>query len=128
MNQNTGGANPFDPFSAWRQFQDSQMETWSKAMIEAVNSEAYAEATGRMLDAYLSISAPFRQVMEGTMTQTLTQLNMPTREDVTSLAQRLTNIEMRLDDLDARFDDLMARLPATPPASAPESGAPNEQS
>ena len=36
------------------------------------------------------------------MTQTLANLNLPSRDDVTRLAERLTNIEMRLDDLDAQ--------------------------
>jgi len=30
---------------------------------------------------------------------------MPTRTDITSLAERLTHIEMRLDDLEARLDE-----------------------
>ena len=44
-------------------------------------------------------------MLEGTMTQVLTQLNMPTRTDVTSVAERLTHIEMRLDDLEAKLDE-----------------------
>jgi len=40
------------------------------------------------------------------MTRTLALLNMPTRSDVSSLAERLTNIELRLDDLDARLDEI----------------------
>jgi polyhydroxyalkanoate synthesis regulator phasin len=47
---------------------------------------------------------PFRRLLETAMTQVLTQLNMPTRSDITSLAERLTNIEMRLDDLDTKLD------------------------
>ena len=39
-----------------------------------------------------------------TVTQVLTSLNMPTRTDITSLAERLTNIEKRLDDLDAKLE------------------------
>jgi polyhydroxyalkanoate synthesis regulator phasin len=61
---------------------------------------------GTMLDSYLTVSAPFREALQKTMTQVLTQLNMPTRSDVTSLAERLTNIELRLDDLDAKIDAL----------------------
>jgi hypothetical protein len=38
------------------------------------------------------------------MTQVLTNANMPTRADVTGLAERLTNIEVRLDDLEAKLD------------------------
>jgi len=83
---------------------DTYMDAWSKAVIQTVNSDAYAQAVGTLLDSYLTVSAPFREVIEKTMTQVLTQLNMPTRGDVTNLAERLTNIEMRLDDLDAKLD------------------------
>src|SRR5690242_15809169 len=100
----TEPTNPFDPFGAWAGMRDSYMDAWSKSMLEMVNSPAYAEATGRVLDSYLTMSAPFRKALETAMTQVLTQLNMPTRSDVTSLAERLTNIEMRLDDLDAKID------------------------
>ena len=85
------------------------MDAWSKMMIQLVNTEAYAQATGAMLDAWLTTSAPFRKAIEATMTQVLTQLNMPTRSDVTSLAERLTNIEMRLDDLEAKLDESQRR-------------------
>ena len=71
----------------------------------------YAQASGAMLDAWLTSSAPFRKAIESTMTQVLTQLNMPTRSDVTNLAERLTHIEMRLDDLEAKLDE---RQPAPP--------------
>jgi hypothetical protein len=106
MSQNPGDVNPMDPFGAWRTMRDTYMDAWSKMMIDMVNSEAYAEASGRLLDTYLSMSTPFRQAIETAMTQVLTQFNMPTRSDVTSLAERLTNIEFRLDDLDARLDAL----------------------
>jgi hypothetical protein len=104
------GVNPFDPWgssmAAWKGMRDSSMEAWSKAMIDFVNSEAYSQATAQALDTYLTVSQPFQKVVETTMTRVLTQLNMPTRGDVISLAQRLTNIELRIDDLDARFDEL----------------------
>jgi len=85
---------------------DANLDAWSKMMIQLVNSEAYSQATGTVLDAWLTTSAPFRKAMETTMTQVLTQLNMPTRTDITSLAERLTNLEMRLDDLDAKLNEI----------------------
>lgn len=106
MSQNIDNTNPFDPTGMWRGLRDANLDAWSKMMIQIVNSEAYAQATGTMLDAWLTSSAPFRKAMETTMTQVLTQLNMPTRTDVTSLAERLTNIEMRLDDLDAKLSEM----------------------
>ncbi len=106
MSQQPDKSNPFDPFDAMRSLRDANMDAWSKAMQQFVNTDAYAQATGAMLDAYLTSSAPFRKLIEQTMTQVLTQFNMPTRTDVTSLAERLSNIEMRLDDLDAQLDTL----------------------
>ena len=97
--------DPFDPTGMLKQMRDSNMETWSKVMTEFVNTEAYAESTGAMLDAWLTTSGPFRKAMESSMGQAMAQMNMPTRDDITHLAERLTNIEMRLDDLDARLDE-----------------------
>lgn len=106
MSDRSAQLNPFDPFNTWQTMRDTYMDAWSKALIDTVNSDAYAQATGALLDSYLTASRPFQQLLERTMTQVLTQLNMPLRSDVTSLAERLTHIEMRLDDLDAKIDAL----------------------
>jgi hypothetical protein len=105
MTQNNDAYNPFDPTGMFKTMRDAQLDAWSKAMIELVNTDAYAQATATMLDAWLGTSVPFRKAVETSMTQALTNLNMPTRADVTGLAERLTNIEMRLDDLDAKLDE-----------------------
>ena len=110
MSQPNDISNPFDPLGFWRTTQNASLEAWSKAMVELVNTEAYAEATGRLLDTYLAASVPMRKAVEQVMTQVLGQINMPTRAEVLSIAERMTNIEMRLDDLDARFDDLQRTL------------------
>ena len=104
MSQNNDPYNPFDPTGLLRSLRDNGMEAWSKSMIQLVQTDAYAQATAAMLDAWMSTSGPFRKALETTMTQVLTNANMPTRADVTGLAERLTNIEVRLDDLEAKLD------------------------
>jgi len=94
----------YDPVSAFREMRDNYLDAWAKAMVETVNTDAYAKATGMMLDTYLSASSPFREAVEKAMLQTLQQLSMPSRADFVSLAERVTNIEMKLDDLDAKLD------------------------
>jgi hypothetical protein len=116
MSTNNGEFNPFDPTGMLKNMRDSQMDAWAKMMIQLVNSDAYAESTGALLDAWLTSSGPFRNVMETSMTQALAQLNLPSRDDVTRIAERLTNIEMRLDDLEARLDE---GLPATSRGETP---------
>jgi hypothetical protein len=104
----------YDPFEAWRGMRDVTMDAWAKAMIQAVNSEAYAQASGTMLDAYLTASVPFREMLEKAMTQALEHLEMPSRADFNTLAERLTNIEMRLDDMDAKLDRISQTRAAKP--------------
>jgi hypothetical protein len=105
MSEKNEAFNPFDPTGMFKNMRDTGMDAWSKLLIQLVNTDAYAQATGTMLDAWLSSSAPFRKMLETTMTQVLINFNMPTRSDVTNLAERLTNIEMRLDDLEAKLDE-----------------------
>jgi hypothetical protein len=105
MSQKSRDANPLDPTDMFRTMRDAGRDSWSKIMIQVVNSEAYAQASSAMLDTWMTSSAPFRKAVESTMTQVLTQLNMPTRSDITGLAERLTHIELRLDDLDAKLDE-----------------------
>jgi polyhydroxyalkanoic acid synthase PhaR subunit len=102
--------NPFDPFGTWKQMRDANMDAWSKMMLDFVSSEQYTQATSAILDSYLTMSQPFQRALETTMTRTLTMLNMPTRAEVTGLAERLTNIELRLDDLDAKMDEILAAV------------------
>ena len=113
---------PFDPFGPWRVARDATLETWSKLMIDFVNSEAYSQATSHWLDTYLTLSQPFQRAIETTMTQVLTRLNMPTRADITSLAARMTNIETRLDDLDIKLDEIQRAIGALS-ASSTSAGA-----
>jgi hypothetical protein len=90
----------------FKKARDSGMEAWAKSMIQLVNTELYSRGMNALLDSYLTTSTPLRRMMEKVMEQTLTQLNMPTRAEVLSLAERLTNIEMSLDDLRAQIESL----------------------
>ncbi len=97
--------NPFDPTGMFKEMRNANMDQWSKMMVDFVNTEAYAESTGAMLDAWLTSSGPLHKMMEKNMAQSMASLNLPTRDDITRIAERLTNIEMRLDDMEAKLDD-----------------------
>ncbi len=103
-------SKPFDPLESFRGMRDAYLDAMSKTMIEAVNTEGYAQATGAMLDYCLSASAPFRDALDRSMVQALQQLSLPSRQEVAALAERFTNMEMRLDDLDAKIDRLFGAI------------------
>ena len=110
--------NPFDPAANWKEGRDTYLDAWAKAMVEAVNSDQYAKATGAMLDSYLTASSPLKDMLEKSMLQALQHLNMPSSADVMALAERVTSIEMRLDDMDAKLDRIVKQVtrPAAPPS------------
>ena len=112
-----------DPFEAFRKVRDTYFEGMSKVMIDAVNTEEYAQATGTLLNNYLTASAPFREAMDKAMVMALEQLSLPSRQQVIALAERFTNLETRLDDLDAKLD-LIVELSSRPPTAA--TGRPEE--
>jgi|ERR1700690_2702927 hypothetical protein len=125
-NQKAANGNQPDPTAAFRELRDTYLDAWSKAMVDAVNTEAYAKSSGAVLDTVLTASAPFREATEKTMLQALQQLSMPSRVDFVSLAERLTNVEMRLDDMDAKLDRI-ERLLTRPVAAEPSRKAEPER-
>lgn len=109
----------FDPFEPLREMRDAYLNAMSKTMVDTVNSEAYAKATGAMLDWSLTATEPFREAMEKSVLQAMQQLSMPSRQEVAALAERFTNLELRVDDLDAKLDrvlEMLAAARSTPPA------------
>jgi hypothetical protein len=117
-----------DPMEKFRELRDATLEIWSKNLIDTVNSESYAQASGAALSNYLAAAAPFKEPTDQAMQKTLQQLNIPSAADFTSLAGRFTNIEMQLDNMDAKLDRIEKALaglqaarsaPAAQPAPPP---------
>jgi hypothetical protein len=111
----------FDLIEKLRQVRDQGMDAWSKAAIGIASSEPYHRLTGLFLQPGLIATAVFRKSTERYMSQALAQLNMPSREDVLALSQRLTRIEVVLDDLSAALDAARATGPRSDPSTAKSS-------
>ena len=129
-NEQAANGKPADHMEAFRDMRDNYLDAWAKAMVQTVNTDAYARTSGTVLDTYLSASSPFREAVEKAMLRVLEQLSMPSRADFVALADRVTNIEMHLDDMDAKLDRIEKLL--TKPATAasnrnPRSTEPSRQ-
>lgn len=107
-----------DPMETMRELRDAYLDTWSKYLIETVNSESYAKASGAALNSYLNVAAPLKEPTEQALLRTLEQLHIPSSVDFAGLAGRITNIEMQLDNADAKLDRIEKLLRAMPPHAA----------
>jgi hypothetical protein len=105
------GTSGFDLIEQLRQARDQGMGAWAKATIRVTSSEPYLRATGLLLQPGLLATALVRNSTEKAMADLLARLNMPSREEVLSLSQRLTRIEVVLDDLSAAVDAIRAANP-----------------
>lgn len=103
---------PFDPLAFWKQLHDIQMQGWAKFMSETVGSENFAQTMGQSITSYLETANPVQKQVEQAMAHYLQRMNMPTHQEVVSLAERLTQLELRVDDLDAKIDEVLERLKA----------------
>jgi len=105
------GAPGFDVIEQLRQARDQGMDAWAKATLRVTSSEPYLRVTGLLLQPGLLATALVRNSTEKAMSELLARLNMPSREEVLSLSQRLTRIEVVLDDLSAAVDEVRAANP-----------------
>lgn len=104
------GFDPNDPIGNLRKARDATLDAWAKAMIDLVNTETFARWIGATLDSYLIASAPLQNLINTSMKTSLARLNLPSRDELTTLARRVTNIEMRLDDIEIKIDQLTHAL------------------
>jgi hypothetical protein len=118
MSAEDKNTTPADPFEAFRGMRDNYLDAMSKVMIDAVNSEEYAQATGTLLSSSLKAAAPFREALDKAMAAALQQSSMPSRQEVATLAGRFTNVEMRLDDMEAKLDRIVELCTAAKAAPA----------
>lgn len=109
------GLKPSDPIGSLRAMRDSTLDAWAKTMIGAVNTETFARGLGMYLDAYLAASAPLQRALDDYMKTALARLSLPSRDELTTLAGRMTTIEMRLDDMDVKLDQLAQAIRAQAP-------------
>ncbi|MGQ9480992.1 hypothetical protein [Chloroflexus sp.] len=130
MTQPPNGFDPNDPIGSWRAWRDASLEAWAKSLTSIVNTETFSQAIGAQLDALLAISGPVQQAVQQYMERYLAQAQLPSRNEVVTLAERLTNIEFRLDDMQAQFDeltDLVRKLAAAPVSESVDVGVIEER-
>jgi hypothetical protein len=113
----------FDVTKVLRDLRDAGMDAWAKMMLRLTYSHEYQRLQGMIAKPTLLGIALWRKASENAMSGVLSQLNMPSREDVLHLSQRLTHIEMTLDDLGAAMEQVRKMAGAQRPQRASSASA-----
>ena len=97
-----------DPLQMWREWVDGAERQWNSVLTEFMGTEQFGQASGRMMEAFLGMQASLNEATQ----RYFSALNLPTRTDVLSIAERLTGIEDRLSDIERRLATVASPAPA----------------
>jgi len=105
-----------DPFAMWRDWVANSERQWNGFLNNAMATDEFSQTMGRMMDVYLNVQKNMNEVM-GRYLQTI---NVPTRNDILALGERLSQIEDRLSNIEngLRAASVVANRQAPPAAAA----------
>jgi hypothetical protein len=89
-----------DVMTQWKQFLDQSIDTWSRSLGQAMNTEAFAQMLGRYLDQWLVASAPMKKATDQAIDQVLQTLNLASRSQLTAVARQIVELEERVERIE----------------------------
>jgi len=99
---------PMDPLKAWRDWFVLNERQWSESLTQILKSEPVARTVGQEINAALHR----QQMLTQGMATSLQTMNLPTREDVLAIGERIGQLE----DAVARIEASLVRMRATAPS------------
>ena len=88
-------SSPFDPLSMWRDF----VSQWEKGSNEMGNQTMASDPFRQGLHGGMNASLQVQKALGEMMAKFLTSLNLPTRDDVVALGDRLESIDSHLGQI-----------------------------
>lgn len=106
-----------DPFAMWRDWVANSERQWNGFLNNAMATDEFSQTMGRFMDVYLNMQKNMNEVMG----RYLQLLNVPTRNDILALGERLSQIEDRLSSIENAVTSVSAGrgANASGPSAAP---------
>jgi hypothetical protein len=108
MSHAENGTKRLDLLKLLGKGRDTLLNTLAGVTLRVTSSRPYLVITSALSGPALLATGASRKATIAATSKILAQMNMPSREDVLALSQRLTRIEMVLDDLGAAMDAVAA--------------------
>ncbi len=111
--------NP-DFAAAWREWLSKSEGQWNSYLNQVMGTPEFSQNAGRSMDLYLH----FQRTMNEAMGAWFTAINVPTRNDVLELGERLLDIEGRLAAIEAALSRVTAPSIDAHPSRPPRTKRP----
>jgi polyhydroxyalkanoic acid synthase PhaR subunit len=102
-----------DPLAMWREWVANSERQWNGFMNNAMATDEFSQTMGRMMDVYLNMQKNMNEVMG----RYLQLINVPTRNDILGLGERLSQIEDRLGQIENAIGAVQRSTAAQAPAA-----------
>lgn len=86
-----------DPFEMWRDWMANSERQWNGFLNNAMATDQFTQSMGQFMDVYLNMQKSMNEVMGRYMSA----LNLPTRNDILALGERLSAIEDHLGTIES---------------------------
>lgn len=96
----------FDPLKAWHEWFTQGERQWSESLTEMMKQDSVAQAVGKEINAALY----GQQMLTKNMAGPLGMMNLPTREDIMALGERLGSLEDSIARQEAMLVLLQGKL------------------
>lgn len=93
--------NFLDPFQVWKSMYDQTESKMNEVIHETMQKEGFSEWMGQVQNGYLQ----YQQMVQKTTEGYLKQANMPTRDEISSIASLIINLEEKVEDLDEKIEE-----------------------
>ncbi len=91
----------FNPLELWKDFYNQSESYWSNVLDEKIKEEYFSEWMGKVLETNLL----FKKMLDETTESYLTQVNIPTRNDLSNIASLIINVDSKLDNLEELIEE-----------------------
>lgn len=91
---------PFDAFGIWKEMYDRTESAFRDSIQSTLEQPAFAEGLGQVQQQYLQ----YQGLVNGMTEAYLKQINVPTRDEIASIASLVINVESKLIDLEDQLD------------------------
>jgi len=90
----------FDAFGIWKEMYDRTESALRDSIQSTLEQPAFAEGLGQVQQQYLQ----YQGLVNGMTEAYLKQINVPTRDEIASIASLVINVESKLIDLEDQLD------------------------
>lgn len=87
---------PFEPFSMWKDMYEHTEKAWNDVIQDTLGKESFSEGLGQIQSSYLQ----YHEMISNLTEAYFKQANIPTRDEVASVASLVINLEDKIDNID----------------------------